>query len=425
MWSQNPLFEAKLLVFAIKALKLNRLEQLFFRSSASQVSDVIRLHHDLVSLYKRPGSNYWQCRFKLPNGQWHSMSTQQDDLELAKHEAIAIYERFVAKVSQELGLKSKSFKQLALEELLILDLAIKEGRAKAVYKDYRFVMNKYLIPFFGQYLISQIKLETVKDFESWRISQMGKDPQASTKRTHAATYNRVIAQARTQNLIAKDYSVPLLDAHGAPGQIRPAFSKEEIDQLLGYMSIWEKVGRSTRTKEMRQLCRSYVEFLIFTGARPGTELRPMRWKHLQWHWIGQKRYLRVWLSGKTGPRYLIAKHQVVDCLERLIHWHQLPYQNLEQIIEAKLDRLIFTFPKGIQPYNFNPQFENLLKECNLLKDISGRNRCLYSLRHTYATFALAEGIDIHTLARQMGTSTLMIERHYSKLTPMMAAEKLS
>ena len=210
-----------------------------------------------------------------------------------------------------------------------------------------------------------------------------------------------------------------------PGQTRPAFSKEEIDQLLAYMPDWETHGRSSRTKEMRQLCRSYVEFLIYTGARPGTELRPMRWKHLQWHWIGQKRYLRIWLSGKTGPRYLIAKHQVVDCLERLIRWHQLPYLNLEQIIEAKLDRLIFTFPRGIQPYNFNPQFETLLKECNLLKDISGRNRSLYSLRHTYATFALADGVDIHTLARQMGTSTLMIERHYSKLTPMMAAAKLA
>jgi hypothetical protein len=43
----------------------------------------------------------------------------------------------------------------------------------------------------------------------------------------------------------------------------------------------------------------------------------------------------------------------------------------------------------------------------------------------HATFALAEGVDIHTLARQMGTSVAMIERHYSKMTPMMSAEKLA
>jgi integrase len=42
------------------------------------------------------------------------------------------------------------------------------------------------------------------------------------------------------------------------------------------------------------------------------------------------------------------------------------------------------------------------------------------LRHTYATFALVnDGMDIHALAKQMGTSIGMIERHYSHLTPRM------
>ena len=58
-------------------------------------------------------------------------------------------------------------------------------------------------------------------------------------------------------------------------------------------------------------------------------------------------------------------------------------------------------------------------------DSGGQHRTLYSLRHTYATFALASGIDIHTLARQMGTSVNMIERHYSKMTATMAAERLA
>lgn len=38
---------------------------------------------------------------------------------------------------------------------------------------------------------------------------------------------------------------------------------------------------------------------------------------------------------------------------------------------------------------------------------------LYSLRHTYATTELLSGTDIHTLARQTGTSVLMWERHGS------------
>jgi hypothetical protein len=36
-----------------------------------------------------------------------------------------------------------------------------------------------------------------------------------------------------------------------------------------------------------------------------------------------------------------------------------------------------------------------------------------------------DAIDIHTLARQMGTSVGMLEKHYSKLAATMAAEKLA
>jgi integrase len=67
-----------------------------------------------------------------------------------------------------------------------------------------------------------------------------------------------------------------------------------------------------------------------------------------------------------------------------------------------------------------------MRDSGLLRDIDGKKRTLYSLRHTYATLALLTGdIDIHTLARQMGNSVLMIERHYSKLTATMAAERLA
>jgi hypothetical protein len=47
-----------------------------------------------------------------------------------------------------------------------------------------------------------------------------------------------------------------------------------------------------------------------------------------------------------------------------------------------------------------------------------------SMRHTYAMQALlANRTEIHTLARQMVNSAAMIERHYSKLTATMAADR--
>ena len=58
---------------------------------------------------------------------------------------------------------------------------------------------------------------------------------------------------------------------------------------------------------------------------------------------------------------------------------------------------------------------------NMLRDTNGDTRSLYCLRHTYATFALANGTDIHALARQMGTSVKMLEDFYSKISPQMNA----
>jgi integrase len=67
-----------------------------------------------------------------------------------------------------------------------------------------------------------------------------------------------------------------------------------------------------------------------------------------------------------------------------------------------------------------------MRDTGLLKNEDGQNRTLYSLRHTYATLELLRGgTDIHTLSKQMGNSAAMIERHYSKLTATMAADRLA
>ncbi len=302
--------------------------------------------------------------------------------------------------------------------------ALDNSRAPKTYRDYIFAINKYLIPFFGKMPVASIRDETIEDFSAWRETKMGREPKASTMRNHASAYNRVIKLARRQGLIPAERAFPDLPIAGEKSQARPAFSQPEIDDLLAFMVDWELGGRLRMSRLMRRLCRSYVEFLLYTGIRHGTEARALRWRHLQWHYAGDRRYLRVWVSGKTGPRYLIAKHQAIPALERLADWQDLGFADLDGVINARLDRLVFAHPDGGTPYQMEGVFRALMRDSGLALDTAGRNRTLYSLRHTYATFALASGVDIHTLARQMGTSIAMIERHYSKITPLLSAGKL-
>lgn len=404
---------------------MQNLQYLFARPATQDSSTIIPLLGGELTLFKRPHSSNWQCRFKLPNGQWHSASTNADDTLLAQTQAIAIYEIVKVKIGAGLSPITKTFKQVASDEIDRMAQAMNNQVGKRTYRDYTFAINKYLIPFFGKYEVGQITTELIANFESWRISEMGKIPMASTKRNHASAFIRVMNLARDRGYIGFNQSVPLLDAKGKKSQPRPAFTAQEITELLSYTETWQKSSYTDRTALMRTLCSFYIEFLVNTGVRHGTEALPLRWKHLQWHFAGNKRYLRIWVSGKTGPRYLIARNAVVKVLERVMKWQKLPYSGLNAVIEAKLDALIFRLPTGEQISNMENIFRNLMIRSNMRKDGSGQSRTLYSLRHTYATLALAKGVDIHTLARQMGTSVGMIERHYSKLTPMMNAEKLA
>lgn len=148
----------------------------------------------------------------------------------------------------------------------------------------------------------------------------------------------------------------------------------------------------------------------------------IRWKHISWHTDKGVKYLRIWVDGKTGGRWLIAKHAAVDVLRRL-HARQkdiceIPFDDL---FDVRVPQLLFRTASGHQPARIDGTFRRLLRDCGLAKGDGGQTRTLYSLRHTYATLELLEHqTDIHTLAKQMGNSVLMLERHYSKLTATMA-----
>ena len=167
--------------------------------------------------------------------------------------------------------------------------------------------------------------------------------------------------------------------------------------------------------------------MLYTGIRHGTEALNIRWKDIQWYTQTDGDFLRIWVSGKTGGRWIIAKHQAVNTLKRLHQRIQsVQHFTFEELLTANVKDLIFTTDDGYQPRRLDGTFKKLLRDMDMIYAESGQHRTLYSLRHTYATFELLSGrVDIHTLAKQMGNSVAMIEKHYSKLTATMAARRLA
>ena len=390
-------------------------------------SNIIYLRDGEVVVYRRTRSLLYQCRYKLTDGSWVRQTTGKASVEHAVARACDIYDE--ARYRQRLGLAHQThfFAQIANIVLAELRQQVDAVSGKTSYHDYISCIEKYFLPYFAERKLEELTHTDMREFELWRDRQMRRKPKASTLNNFTSAWNRLITTAVERGFISERVPVPKLTSKGEKGKTRPAFSKEEIDALFVFMEDWQHKGRMSVEIKIRPLLRDYVEMLLLTGMRHGTEAMGIRWKNIEWHTKDGVRYLRIWVDGKTGGRWLIAKHRAVDVLKRL-HANQDDIKDIafEDLFATRVPHLLFRYSDGHQPHSFVGTFRRLMRDSGLLKDTEGQTRTLYSLRHTYATLELLNNsTDIHTLSKQMGNSAAMIERHYSKLTATMAADKLA
>jgi integrase len=229
---------------------------------------------------------------------------------------------------------------------------------------------------------------------------------------------------------------PMLVAKGAKCERRVEFSMEEIKIMLSGFDSWIEKAK-THSKQLRYLLKDYVITLLDTGARPGRELFELKWSNVKF--ANEHNLIFNIQMSKTGERRAIAREPTIQALRRIAQRNF--DMTLEEMLNANKQEHIFRYtefcskrngklnqiPKQIKPSSFFRMFVGYLKEMNLLVcPITLKARSFYSIRHTYATFALTyDNVNIHTLAKQMGTSVVMIEKHYSHLDAVKAIEQLS
>lgn len=389
-------------------------------------STAVHLRDGELVVFRNRRSPIWQCRYKLRDGTWIRASTRHATLECAIPAACELYDE--ARFRQKLGLahRGSTFSKIAQETLRELRTELDAGRGKVVYRTYITCIERYFLPYFQDRALEQLTNSDIAQFEVWRNRQMQKIPRASTLNNFAAAWSRLTHVAIDRGWVSAHAQIPKLSTRGIKSTPRPAFSKEEVDRLLAFMPQWAEQGRLTVEREIRPLLRDYVEVLLLTGIRHGTEAMGLCWNHLEWHEQERKKYLRLWVAGKTGGRWLIAKHRAVAVFERLAaRQPDLGAVTFDELLSSPQKKPVFRFSNGYQPHSFIGTFRRLMRDSGLTKSTDGQNRTLYSLRHTYATLELLSGTDIHTLAKQLGNSAQMIEQYYSKLTATLAAEKLA
>ena len=380
-----------------------------------------------VVLYKRGDSTRWQARFKLKDLKWRRLATKHTNIHYAAETACECYDRARFLFAAKIPIASKRFDMIARVTVDELLGQITAGHGRVVYNDYVAVIKKYLIPFFGSYNLNTIGYEELQRFDTWRRKEMGRQPVLSTITTHNSAMNRVYHTAVERGWIAQA-QVPKLKNTGIKGVAREAFSLSEYKSLTSYMPHWIDGGHTAKTAQMRRLLRDYVLILANTGIRHGTEALGLCWKDIAWITKSGERYLQLTVNGKTGKRTSIANHNTQDYLHRIQERRSnIAHLSFDNLLKKKLNEKVFLLEDGTATNSLAGTFRNLMRDSGLDKDrVPKEKRTLYSLRHTYAHFALlTEKMDVYTLARQMGTSVKMIEQHYGHLNPAMKADVIA
>lgn len=379
-----------------------------------------------IVLSQRNRSSAWQARFKL-DGKWLRVTTKKKDRKEAEDAAIELYVDAKAKLKYGVPLQTRRFKPVAMLAVKTMQDAINAGHGKSVYKDYIAAINKYLIPYFGGRNLDTIDYALLNQFDAWRTQQMGRQPRASTIGTHNSALNKIYDEAIQRGYVSAS-ARPEPNNKGTKAERRPDFTLSEYRKMVRNLREWIKKGRAGKQTEMRELLYDYVLIMTNTGMRHGTEAQNLRWKHIRIDRVNGADHLLFYVSGKTGGREIVARHSCIKYLKRILQrTNSIKHMTLTQVLAANLDQPVFCLPDGTVTDNLRATFKKFLSDIGMLKDPrTNQDRTLYSLRHTYATFALA-GSNIPTalLATQMGTSEQMISKHYSHLIARMRAADLA
>lgn len=381
----------------------------------------------------------WQMRIKLQTG-YRTLSCKTRNYENAVLAAKAELDRVKRRVADGAPIKDRTFAQHWKDWFdREVGKSTWKARRQKWHQDY---FDRYFNEYFGIKPLNDITSDFADAYWEWRINYWKSDegqrvrannPKRRDAKTKSSENSKEIPADKTLQMEQTALNQIFADAHKrrfmqypiklkAPkpnrgDTRRPAFDESEWIVLTQHLHDWaEQRGPYQNDRlnnfhrRQRQQLRTYVLFMASSGLRVG-EARILRWGDVSN--IGEHFTIKVREDTKRGGRVVVP---LDETSAYLTDWYMVSGQPGPQ-------ELVFQGQTGSNHVatDLNKTFQSFLRRVpyddrpdGLLCDAEGKNRTVYSLRHTYATLKLLRGeLTEFDLARNMGTSVAQIERHYS------------
>jgi|TARA_B100001964_G_C14182232_1_gene576832 integrase len=298
----------------------------------------------------------------------------------------------------------------------IIDEFLETQRSKSPnrYNDINQTIGKHFRSYSQGQTLEWIDSKTITTYFDWRRQQSryGKPTSENTLHSEAGEILRFLRWCKDMKYLRE---VPTFQKPIRKDVRRPHFTRTDWNKLIRKARHWINSTEHPSITRDRTLLWNYTLILANTGIRVG-EARTLCWKDIRIEPNGQETEPTIvfFVSGKTGGREVVARNaKVLEYLQRI----------KELYAEPTPDDFVFAHRDGKPIKSFRKGFTSLIDTAGVGVDSKGDRRTIYSLRHTYATFRLEEGVSVYTLARNMGTSVAMIERFYGQTrTPDQVAE---
>lgn len=388
-----------------------------------------------LTLYMCDASRYWQVRY-YADGKVMRRSTKTESKREAIEYAKKYYDEINLKRAAGVAVVARTaFAQCAEHVLESQRGKLARGQlTKDTVDIVTYRLRRSVIPYFGNTDINDIHYEHLEQYLT-HLSSQQPPLSISTIGAYMRLVKRVLSDAYKRRLLTQ---MPHMPTVGTEDTARGYFTAREYRRLHSraralvgkrfqyrvlkdengeeqtgdyYEYGKEKRGRLIRTVTITRDLMEMTVFMPNTYIRP-TDLKNLKHKHVE---IVNNDYTYLRLN---SPRSKKHDGTMVSMAHAVTVYERLTAMNKQRGLGIEADDYVFLPQYKNRDYALKllqQQFDVLLRQLGLERDVKGNKRTIYSLRHTGIMFRLMYGekMDYVTLARNARTSAEMIDRFYA------------